>query len=81
MHRYSPAPDGDGPKAQILASGIAMPWALEAQRLLHTDWDVQADVWSVTSWTAAAPTTRSPPTNGTARIPSSPHESRTSPGA
>jgi pyruvate dehydrogenase E1 component len=51
MHRYSPAPDGDGPKAQILASGIAMPWALEAQRLLHTDWGIQADVWSVTSWT------------------------------
>lgn len=51
MHRYSPAPAGDGPKAQILASGIAVPWALEAQRLLRTDWDVQADVWSVTSWT------------------------------
>jgi pyruvate dehydrogenase E1 component len=25
-------------------------WALEAQRLLHEDWNVQADVWSVTSW-------------------------------
>ena len=35
MHRYSPAPEGDGPKAQILASGIAMPWAMEAQRLLQ----------------------------------------------
>ena len=44
-------PAGDGPKAQILASGIAMPWALEAQHLLQTDWGVQADVWSVTSWT------------------------------
>jgi pyruvate dehydrogenase E1 component len=51
MHRYSPAPDGAGPKAQILASGVAMPWALEAQRLLQVDWGVQADVWSVTSWT------------------------------
>jgi pyruvate dehydrogenase E1 component len=51
MHRYSPAPDGDGPRAQILASGIAMPWAMDAQRLLHTEWGVQADVWSVTSWT------------------------------
>jgi pyruvate dehydrogenase E1 component len=51
MHRYSPAPDGDGPKSQILASGIAMPWAMEAQRLLELEWGVQADVWSVTSWT------------------------------
>ncbi|TCN32912.1 pyruvate dehydrogenase E1 component [Kribbella orskensis] len=51
MHRYSPAADDSWPKAQILASGIAMPWALEAQRLLHSDWGVQADVWSVTSWT------------------------------
>jgi len=39
-----------GPKAQILASGVAVPWALEAQQLLATDWNVSADVWSVTSW-------------------------------
>jgi pyruvate dehydrogenase E1 component len=40
-----------GPKAQLLASGVALPWALEAQQLLHDDWGVSADVWSVTSWT------------------------------
>ena len=51
MHRYSPAADDEGPRAQILASGIAMQWAMDAQRLLHDDWSVQADVWSVTSWT------------------------------
>ena len=45
-----PAPEGDGPKAQVLASGVAVQWALEAQRLLQEDWNVQADVWSVTSW-------------------------------
>lgn len=39
----------DGHKAQILASGVAIPWALEAQQLL-TEWGVSADVWSVTSW-------------------------------
>lgn len=39
-----------GPKAQILASGVAVPWALEAQQLLADDWNVSADVWSVTSW-------------------------------
>jgi pyruvate dehydrogenase E1 component len=50
IYRYSPAPDGDGPKAQLLASGVAMQWALHAQQLLQDDWNVQADVWSVTSW-------------------------------
>ncbi len=39
-----------GPKAQLLASGVAVPWALEAQQLLAADWNVAADVWSVTSW-------------------------------
>ncbi|MCU1578299.1 MAG: aceE [Rhodoglobus sp.] len=40
-----------GPRAQLLASGVAVPWALEAQQLLADDWGVSADVWSVTSWT------------------------------
>jgi pyruvate dehydrogenase E1 component len=39
-----------GPKAQIMASGVGVPWALEAQQLLAQDWNVAADVWSVTSW-------------------------------
>ncbi len=51
MHRYSPAGEGTGPRAQLLASGIAVPWALAAQQLLREDWGVLADVWSVTSWT------------------------------
>jgi pyruvate dehydrogenase E1 component len=42
--------EGDGPRAQILASGVAVPWALEAQQLLADDWGVRAAVWSVTSW-------------------------------
>ncbi|MFF4777194.1 pyruvate dehydrogenase (acetyl-transferring), homodimeric type [Microtetraspora fusca] len=46
IYRYS----SGGGQAQILASGTAMHWALEAQRLLADDWGVGADVWSVTSW-------------------------------
>jgi pyruvate dehydrogenase E1 component len=50
IHRVSEAYN-PGPKAQLLASGVAVPWALEAQQLLENDWGVSADVWSVTSWT------------------------------
>jgi pyruvate dehydrogenase E1 component len=49
IHRISRSPV-TGPKAQLLASGVAVPWALEAQTLLAEDWGVSADVWSVTSW-------------------------------
>ena len=38
-----------GHKVQVLASGVAVPWALEAQHLL-AEYGVAADVWSVTSW-------------------------------
>lgn len=40
----------DGPQVQLMASGVAVPWALEAQQLLKDDWGVGAAVWSVTSW-------------------------------
>ncbi len=45
------AGNGAPPRAQILASGVAVRWAQEAQRLLAEDWAVAADVWSATSWT------------------------------
>jgi len=41
----------EGPRAQLLASGVGVPWALEAQKILAEEWGVSADVWSVTSWT------------------------------
>lgn len=50
LYRYSPA-TVEGPKAQIMASGVGMQWALRAQQLLAEDWGVAADVWSATSWT------------------------------
>ncbi len=49
IYRVSAA-EGDGPRAQVLASGITVRLAMDAQRLLRDDWGVAADVWSVTSW-------------------------------
>jgi len=52
MHLYAPAPQKDSsPRAQILASGVGVPWGIRAQSLLAEHWDISADVWSVTSWT------------------------------
>ncbi len=41
----------DAKHVQLLASGVGVAFALEAQQLLRDDWGVIADVWSVTSWT------------------------------
>ncbi len=51
LYKYLPATLQEGPKAQILASGTGMQWALKAQKLLAEEWGVAADVWSATSWT------------------------------
>ena len=51
LYLLQPATEAHSSKAQILASGVGVPWALEAQELLAKDWAVSADVWSVTSWT------------------------------
>jgi pyruvate dehydrogenase E1 component len=49
LYRYRAGTEGAIP-AQILASGVAVPWALEAQQVLAAEWNVRADVWSATSW-------------------------------
>ncbi len=41
----------DAPRSQLLSSGTAVHWALDAQRLLAEEWGVAADVWSAPSWT------------------------------
>ncbi len=59
LYRYADAPQpaeaeeaaAERPRAQILASGVALRWALEAQQLLAEDWGVDAEAWSATSWT------------------------------
>jgi pyruvate dehydrogenase E1 component len=50
IYRYRPAAQKKSNTAQILVSGVAMPSALKAAALLAEEWDVAADVWSVTSW-------------------------------
>ncbi|MQA81354.1 MAG: pyruvate dehydrogenase (acetyl-transferring), homodimeric type [Streptosporangiales bacterium] len=51
LYRYRAATlGGDHPKAQILSSGVSVPWAVQAQELLAEQWGVAADVWSATSW-------------------------------
>ena len=50
LYRYADSPREDGPQVRLLASGVAVPWALRARRLLDEQWGVGAEVWSVTSW-------------------------------
>ncbi len=47
MHRIAAQ---ETPVATLLASGVAVPWALQAQQMLRDDWGVSTEVWSVTSW-------------------------------
>jgi pyruvate dehydrogenase E1 component len=49
VYRFSEGTSGSIP-AQIMASGVAVPWAVEAQKILAEEWNVKADVWSATSW-------------------------------
>ncbi|MGY1435207.1 pyruvate dehydrogenase (acetyl-transferring), homodimeric type [Streptomyces reniochalinae] len=41
----------DAPRIQLLSSGTAIHWALDAQKILAEEWGVAADVWSAPSWT------------------------------
>ncbi len=50
IYRYRAATERRTNTAQLLASGVAMPAALRAAEMLAAEWDVAADVWSVTSW-------------------------------
>ncbi|RBL87155.1 pyruvate dehydrogenase (acetyl-transferring), homodimeric type, partial [Streptomyces cavourensis] len=49
VYRFKQGEAGEIP-AQILASGVAVPWAVEAQKILAEEWNVKADIWSATSW-------------------------------
>ena len=49
MHCVREAAGATDP-VKLLASGVAVPWALAAADKLREEWDVEANVWSVTSW-------------------------------
>ena len=49
IYLYSPSQNRKGKSVQLLASGVAVNAALKAQSLL-SEWGVNANVWSVTSW-------------------------------
>jgi pyruvate dehydrogenase E1 component len=53
IHKVSTG-EGEGPRVQLLASGVGFPWVKDAARMLAEDWGVQADTWSVTSWNELA---------------------------
>lgn len=53
IHRVSTG-EGEGPRVQLLASGVGYPWVADAARILAEEWGVQADTWSVTSWNELA---------------------------
>ncbi|MFC4945647.1 pyruvate dehydrogenase (acetyl-transferring), homodimeric type [Pseudonocardia sp. GCM10023141] len=50
IYRYAESPREDGPQVRLLASGVGLPWALQARDMLAEQWGVGAEVWSVTSW-------------------------------
>ncbi|MEI6295725.1 MAG: pyruvate dehydrogenase (acetyl-transferring), homodimeric type, partial [Actinomycetes bacterium] len=50
MYLYSPASKKGKNEVNLLASGVALNWAIKAQQLLMDDFGIKADVWSVTSW-------------------------------
>jgi pyruvate dehydrogenase E1 component len=50
LYRYAASPRDEGPQVRLLASGVSLPWALQARDMLAEQWGVGAEVWSVTSW-------------------------------
>jgi pyruvate dehydrogenase E1 component len=50
LYRYAASSREDGPQVRLLASGVSVPWALQARDMLAEQWGVGAEVWSVTSW-------------------------------
>ncbi|WP_254900768.1 pyruvate dehydrogenase (acetyl-transferring), homodimeric type [Rhodococcus sp. 1168] len=50
IYLFEKPQEGEGPEAQILASGVGIVAARKARELLESEWHVRSGVWSVTSW-------------------------------
>ena len=50
MYQFSKS-KAKGPKVQLLGSGVILREVIAAAELLEKDWNVAADIWSVTSFT------------------------------
>ncbi len=50
IHLYRKSKTRNRNSVQLLASGVAVNAAIKAAEMLEKDWDVNANVWSVTSW-------------------------------
>jgi len=50
IYRYLGSPRSEGPQVRLAASGVALPWAIQARDMLAEEWGVGAEVYSVTSW-------------------------------
>jgi pyruvate dehydrogenase E1 component len=50
MYQFSQS-KAKGPKVQLMGSGVILREVIAAAELLEKDWDVSADIWSVTSFT------------------------------
>ena len=51
MYLFRKSPAQGRPRVQLLGSGTILREAIAAAELLETDWQIAADVWSVTSFT------------------------------
>ena len=53
IHKFGTT-EGEGPRVQLMASGVGFPWISDAARMLAEEWGVMSDTWSVTSWNELA---------------------------
>jgi pyruvate dehydrogenase E1 component len=51
MYQFSKASGKAKNKVQLMGSGVILREVIEASQLLESDWSVESDVWSVTSFT------------------------------
>ena len=50
MYKLVEGVQGNNPKVQLLASGALVNEVIEASKLLKSDWNIDSDIWSVTSY-------------------------------